>query len=106
MPETWQEALLLLHRRGWRGEWLDEACARLGEACLDGELAGRSVERLRPQEITGALGQALTDEEARALARVCDVHTRADSSGRALREALRDLDAFDEGVDPGDVKPG
>jgi hypothetical protein len=34
------------------------------------------------------------EEEARALARVSEVHDRADSDGHALRDALRDLDAF------------
>jgi hypothetical protein len=91
---TWEEALLLLHRRGWHGEGLEDACARLSGACLEGELAGRPLEQLRPHEIARALGHTLADDEAAALARLCEVHDRVDASGQALRDALADLDAF------------
>jgi len=95
---TWQEALLLLHRRGWHGELVDEACERLIEACLEGELAGRPTGDLTQHEIARVLGQSPTEEEARALARVSEVHDRTDPDGHALRDALGDLDAFAEAL--------
>jgi hypothetical protein len=101
LPGTWEEALLLLHRRGWRGELIDEACGRIVEACGEGELAGRPVGGLAAEEIAAVLTQPLGDAESRALARVCEVHERADAQGHSLREALRDLDAFVDSLGAG-----
>jgi len=85
---------MLLHSRGWHGELVDEACEQLIESCFEGELEGRPVGDLTQEEITHILTQSVAEEEARALARVSDVHDRADADGQALRAALRDLDAF------------
>jgi hypothetical protein len=94
MSGTWQEDLMLLHARGWNGELIDEACTALLEACAEGALEGRNVGDLAPSEARRVLAQAAQEDEVRALCRVAGVHGRLDSTGEALRTALRDLDAF------------
>jgi hypothetical protein len=98
LAETWQEALLVLHQRGWNGELVDDACAQLVEALLEGDLVGRAARDLTPPEVSAALGQSLAEDEARALVRVSEVHDRTNAEGQGLRDALRDLDAFAESL--------
>ena len=94
MAVTWQEALMLLHARGWGGELIDEACTALVEACTEGELQGREVGGLTPAETCRVLERSIAADESLALCRVAEVHDRADDEGEATRGALRDLDAF------------
>ena len=94
MSGTWQEELMLLHARGWSGELVDEACGALLEACADGELEGRDVSALAPDEAAGVLAEPVEDDELVALCRLAAVHDRGDAEGDELRTALRDLDAY------------
>ncbi len=94
MAATWQEALMLLHERGWSGELIDEACTALVEACAEGELEGREVAELTPAETRRVLEEPIREDELSALCRLAEVHDRADEAGDAMRGALRDLDAF------------
>jgi hypothetical protein len=94
MTGAWQEALMLLHARGWNGELIDEACTALLEACSEGELKGRQVGELSPTEARRVLDEPAEDAEIDALCAVAGLHDRADAAGEALRAALRDLDAF------------
>jgi hypothetical protein len=94
MSATWQEALMLLHERGWSGELIDEACTALVEACTEGGLEGREVAGLTPSETRGVLDEPISEEESAALCRLAEVHDRADEEGETMRGALRDLDAF------------
>jgi len=94
MSATWQEALMLLHERGWSGELIGDACTALVEACTEGELAGRQVAGLAPAETRRVLNEPIADDESAALRRVAEVYDRADEDGDAVRRALRDLDAF------------
>jgi hypothetical protein len=56
MAVTWQDALMLLHERGWDGELIDGACTALVEACADGEFEGREVAGLTPEETRRVAG--------------------------------------------------
>lgn len=94
MSVTWQEALMLLHERGWSGELIDEACTALVQACTEGELEGREVARLTPDETRRALDEPISENESSALCRLAEVHDRVDEDGETMRGALRDLDAF------------
>ncbi len=94
MSTNWQEALMLLHQRGWSGELIDEACAALAEACTDGEFKGRDVAELTPAETRRVLDEPISEDENSALCRVAEVHGRADQDGETMRNALPDLDAF------------
>ncbi|MEN8161051.1 MAG: hypothetical protein ABFS41_13345 [Myxococcota bacterium] len=94
MAALWQEALMLLHARGWDGELIDGACTALVEACTDGEFEGREVTALTPEETRRVLEEPVPADESRALCRLAEVHDRADAEGDAMRGALRDLDAF------------
>ena len=94
MSATWQEALMLLHERGWGGELIDEACTALVEACAEGEFEGRQVVGLTPAETRRVLNEPVADDERGALCRLAEVHDRADAEGESMRSALRDLDAF------------
>lgn len=90
MAGTWQEALMLLHERGWPGELVDEACEALIESCLEGKFQGRLIRELTLHEVRRILGQQLSSEESRALCGVAEVRDRSGD----VREALRDLDTF------------
>ena len=94
MQATWQEALMLLHERGWGGELIDGACTALLESCSEGEFEGREVAALTPAETRRVLDEPLPEDESYALCRIAEVHDRADRDGDILRGALRDLDAF------------
>jgi hypothetical protein len=94
---TWQEALVLLHERGWHGELVDEACTSILEACAGGDLDGRDVGDLAPDEVRHVLSEPVDDEEAEALLVLAEVHDRGDVEGERLRRALLDLDAFADG---------
>jgi len=91
---TWQEALMLLHERGWQGELIDEACDALLEACAEGTLLGKLPTELSENEVTAVLRQNPDPEEVLALQLVADTWDRGSSDGDALRAALVDLDAF------------
>jgi hypothetical protein len=94
MPATWQEALMLLHERGWSGELIDRACTALVEACTEGELEGREVAGLTAAETRRVLDEPIREDENFALCRLAEVHDRADEEGETMRGALRDVDAF------------
>lgn len=98
MSATWQEALMLLHARGWSGEAIDEACTALVEACTEGELEGREVVGLTLAETQRVLDEPVSEDENSALRRAAEVHDRADNEGETMRGALRDLDAFAEAL--------
>jgi hypothetical protein len=94
MSATWQEALMMLHERGWNGELIDEACSALVESCSEGEFEGREVGGLTPSETGRVLKNQILDDESSALCQLAEVHDRADRDGDTMRAALRDLDAF------------
>lgn len=94
MSRTWQEALMLLHSRGWSGELVDEGCTALLEACFEGELEGRAVRELTTAEAQKVLAEPVQDDEVRALCAVAEIHDRGDADGDSLRRALQDLDTF------------
>ena len=94
MSATWQEALMLLHERGWSGELIDQACTALIEACADGEFEGRDVAGLMPGEARRVLSEPVVDDEGTALCRLAELHDRADDESETMRAALRDLDAL------------
>ena len=101
MPGTWQEALMLLHARGWSGELVDEGCTALLEACSEGELEGKEVSELTTAEALSVLAEPVADDEIRALCAAAEIHDRGDSEGDQLRAALRDLDAFADSLGEG-----
>ena len=92
---------MLLHACGWHAELIDEACSALSEACSEGELEGRDVLDLTPEEVQGVLAQPIVKDEIRALCRVAEVHDRADPEGDQVRGALHDLDAFADSLGEG-----
>ena len=91
---TWQEALMLLHERGWQGELIDEACDALLEACAEGTLLGKLPSELSEREVTAILRHSPESDEVLALQAVADTWDQADADGDELRAALVDLDAF------------
>ncbi len=98
MHDTWQEALMLLHERAWRGELVDQACSALLEACRDGKFKGVEVRGLTPAEAREVLEEPVTDDEGSAICRLAEVYDGAGAEGDALRAALLDLDAFAEAL--------
>ena len=101
MAGTWQEALMLLHARGWSGENVDDACTALLDACAQGELEGRDVSQLGPSESQAVLSTRASDDELRALCVLAELHDRGDAAGDEFRAALRDLDAFADSLGEG-----